>query len=75
MILEPIAEADPGPDPEEEMPPTFIPFPGTTRVLERRKYLQSDPEFQEYVKFCKSESQVRHVKGLSLTVNNLRLWC
>lgn len=66
LVLEPvgkaIAEADPGPDPDEEIPPFFIPFPGTTKVLERRKYLASDPEFQEFVKFCKTEGQVRHVK-------------
>ena len=77
LVLEPIgkaiAEADPGPDTEEEVPAWFIPFPGTTKVLERRKYLESDTEFQEFVKFCRTKGQVRHVKGLCLPVGVVRL--
>ncbi|KAH7371455.1 hypothetical protein BKA64DRAFT_698951 [Cadophora sp. MPI-SDFR-AT-0126] len=47
---------------EEEAPPLFIPFPGTTKQLKPVPYRGSDPEWQEFVKFSKDKKLAQKVR-------------
>jgi len=47
---------------EEEPPPLFIPFPGTTKQLKPVPYRGSDPEWQEFVKFSKDKKLAQKVR-------------
>lgn len=51
---------------EEEPPPLFIPFPGTTKQLKPVPYRGSDPEWQEFVKFSKDKKLAQKVRGTGL---------
>ncbi|KAL3425715.1 hypothetical protein PVAG01_02506 [Phlyctema vagabunda] len=49
-------------DHEDERPPFFIPFPGTTRVVKPVPYRGSDPEWQEFVKFSKDQALSKKIR-------------
>jgi hypothetical protein len=70
LVIDPLARtaSDADLDPEEETPPIFIPFPGTTKVLPGlRQYQPSDPEYQAVRKVCTTEGQLDHMRGLLLS--------
>lgn len=76
IVFEPLARAAMENLPEEtdtegeEEKPFFIPFPGTTKQLQPQPYRGGDPEWQEFIKFSKDQTQAKRVRGQYL----LKYW-
>jgi hypothetical protein len=66
-VLQALVDASPDSDSEEEseVPPLFIPLPGTTKQLDPRRYSTTDPEYQAALKLFKVEGKIAFLKGLS----------
>ena len=71
LVLEPVAKAleeaakslPADLQPEADYTPLFIPFPGTTKELERRLYPPNDPDWVEMIKFAKDDKSRKQVLG------------
>ena len=50
-------------DDEPEEDSIFIPFPGTTKLVQPSPYRGTDPEWQEYVKFSKDPALGKRIRG------------
>ncbi len=48
---------------EEHNEPLFIPFPGTTKLVQPPPYRGSDPEWQEYLRFSKNPALGKRARG------------
>ncbi|KAI1638400.1 hypothetical protein F4809DRAFT_261694 [Biscogniauxia mediterranea] len=48
---------------EELSEPLFIPFPGTTKVVEPPPYRGSDPEWRTFIKINKDDARVRAIQN------------
>lgn len=49
-------------DEEEDEKPLFIPFPGTTKMIEPVPYRGSDPEWQEFIKFSRDTALSKRIR-------------
>ncbi|CAJ2500745.1 Uu.00g035980.m01.CDS01 [Anthostomella pinea] len=47
---------------DEDLEPLFIPFPGTTKMVEPLPYRGSDPEWQAYLKISKNQKLVQSIQ-------------